>query len=160
MPRKPGQQRSRQKNGMKAGIERGSALVLIPAMTLIVLLVAGLMIDSAIGFAAKRDLVEAASAAANDAANGIDDATLFEGSEIRLDQEVASRLGAESFRARTSGLTDARLESTRLITLDGRPAVRVVATATAPRLFAVLLGDASWELRAEVTGVTREDEPN
>jgi Flp pilus assembly protein TadG len=140
--------------------ERGSALVLIPALTLIVLLVAGLIIDSAIGFAAKRDLVEAVSAAANDAANGFNDESFFAEGGVALDHALVSRLGAESFRARSTGLVKARFESASITTVDGRPAVRVVATATAPRLFSVLVGDDSWELRAEVTSVTRDDDPD
>ena len=60
--------------------ERGSALMLIPAGVLVLLVLAAIAIDSAVVFLAQRDLNTRAAAAANDiAAMLVDDESFYRG---------------------------------------------------------------------------------
>jgi hypothetical protein len=137
--------------------ERGSALTMIPVLVLIIVMAAGLVVDSAIGFTAKRALVDTAAAAANDAANGLDTDSLFESGSVRLDAGLVNRIAARTVAARGDGLQDVKLVSARIVDAEGRPAVQVVLTGTAHKVFGVF-GEREWKLRATVVSTARQDD--
>lgn len=65
--------------------ERGSTLLLFPAALLIMIALAAMTVDSAIGFLAQRQLANATAAAANDAATGaVSDSSFYEGNRVEL----------------------------------------------------------------------------
>ncbi len=65
--------------------ERGSTLLLFPAALLIMVALAAMTVDSAIAFLAQRELVNATSAAANDAATqALSDRSFYEGNRVEL----------------------------------------------------------------------------
>jgi Flp pilus assembly protein TadG len=117
--------------------ERGSALLLIPVMVLVLFLAAGLVVDSAIGFSTKRDLVEAASAVANDTVSAIAEEPAYDSGDISLDKEFVERRAKQAIDARHSNWDSDIVAVARIVTgPDGRPAVQVTATGTAHYLFA------------------------
>lgn len=88
--------------------EKGSALVLAPAGFLILLLLASISVDSAIAYSGRRQLENAVSAAANDAAtaailDGMGGATLQAGDEARPDALRAEQIANRSVMHSYSG---------------------------------------------------------
>ena len=76
--------------------DRASALMLMPAAVLVVLVLGAIAVDAAVVFLAERELASAAAAAANDAVTaGLDEAALRSGQPYRLDpalvEEVVGR---------------------------------------------------------------------
>lgn len=114
--------------------QRGSALLLVPAAILVLAVLGGIAVDSAVVFLAQRELGSATAAAANDAAGAaFAEAPFYEDGRVELDVEAARRVADASMRARAPR----GLEYT-----DG-PKVRVVgrqlcveASAQVKRIFA------------------------
>lgn len=80
--------------------QAGSALLLMPAAVLIVLVLGALAVDRAVAFGAQRELVVTAQAAANDAvALGIDVDGVRTGERPTLDPELVDRAVAASVAA-------------------------------------------------------------
>ncbi len=134
--------------------ERGSALVLIPVLVVILVFAAGLVIDSAVAFSAKRSLVEVASAAANDAANALDEDPLYSGGAVRLHDDLVKRMALDALARRTDGLEDVRLVSTSVSVADGRPVVTVVVSGKARPVFGVLPGVDLFDITARARSTT------
>lgn len=83
--------------------ERGSALMLMPAGVLIVLVLGALAADSAILFLGERELADLTAAAANDAATAaISEASFYECGRLELDEERAYAVAATVAAARVS----------------------------------------------------------
>lgn len=80
--------------------------MLMPAAVLVVVILGGIAVDSAVVFSAQRELVDAAQAAANDAAAyGIDQATFRSGGGYvydpsRVEEAVARALSSRGISAR------------------------------------------------------------
>ena len=74
--------------------ERGSALVLVPAITLVVFALAGMAVDLSALHSAHRSLHRSVSAAADDAAAMLDQRHLQLTGEVRLDPAAAQRVAA------------------------------------------------------------------
>ena len=69
----------------RPGTERGSTLLLFPAAILIMVALAAMTVDSAIGFLAQRQLQNATAAAANDAATeAVSDRSFYEANRVEL----------------------------------------------------------------------------
>ncbi len=125
--------------GDHAGHERGSALLLMPAGVLILLVLAAIAFDLAVGFQAKRALLELADAAANDAVgHGLDEARLrADGSSCldaaRVRRSVAATLAASDVHAE---LVELRLSSARTGCPDG-VVITLRGTRVAPFIAAV-----------------------
>ncbi len=136
--------------------ERGSALVLIPVLVLVIVLAAGLVVDSAVAFSAKRDLVEAASAASNDAANALQDDPLYASGSIDLDSEKVQRMAAAAVDVRVDGVEDIRVKAATVSIVRGRPVVTVTVTGRARPIFGVLPGVDSFELVATASSTAWE----
>jgi hypothetical protein len=97
--------------------ERGSALMLMPAAVLVLAILGAIAVDSAMVFLAQRELVDAASGAANDAAGAaLEDAAFYRGGgRLAIDQQRALQVAEAGVAARApAGLT-----------VLGRPTVRV-----------------------------------
>ena len=113
--------------------EHGSTLLLAPVMFLILLMLAGITVDWSSAFLAKREALNAADAAANDAtAAAIDAATFQDDDTIVLDGSVAQRVALESLRRRLSSIKDLRATAT---VVDDPPGVTVVVTGSINTLF-------------------------
>jgi hypothetical protein len=85
--------------------DRGSALMLMPAAVLIVLLLGAVAVDLAVVQMRQRTAVGAAASAANDAVTyGLDQAALRRGDGYRLDPARVEQAVAESIES--SGLAD------------------------------------------------------
>jgi Flp pilus assembly protein TadG len=70
---------------VRAGPERGSTLLLFPAGLLIMVALAAMTVDSAIGFLAQRQLMNATAAAANDAATqALSDRAFYQDNRLEL----------------------------------------------------------------------------
>ena len=72
--------------------ERGTALVLVPAMTLVLLCLGAIAIDSTLLHAAHRQVHRVASSAAEDAAAMIDEHELAASGQLRVDPDRANRV--------------------------------------------------------------------
>jgi hypothetical protein len=140
--------------------ERGSAVLLVPVMVLILFMAAGLVVDSAIGFSTKRDLVEAASAVANDAVSAIDDARAYDNGDVALDEQLVLRRAQQAIDARKDNWGSDIHAVARIVRGPDGPAVEVTATATAHYLFAQVFPGRSdtLELSATVTSTLRDSE--
>ncbi len=113
--------------------QRGSVLVLMPAAVLVFLVLGALAVDSAAVFLAQRQLANAASAAANDAATQAVDLDLFyAGGSVRLVPGDAQRVAVATVRR--LGL-DHLSEVRPVVTVRG-DVVEVTVTARAHQIFA------------------------
>src|SRR5947208_12756330 len=75
--------------------------MLMPAAVLVLVVLGGIAVDFSIAFLAERELANAASAAANDAAGAAIDEQLFrETGQVVLDCGRANEVAQASFRAR------------------------------------------------------------
>lgn len=132
--------------------DRGSAVLLVPALVLIGIVLSAIAVDSAIALQAERDLSALVAAAANDAAGAaLADAAFYEEGRIRIDPAAARRAAAAAVAARTphpvDGL-DVRVEV-------GATTVRVTATGTVDRLFAAAIPGAGRPARVDAEATAR-----
>ena len=82
--------------------ERGSALILMPAAVLVVMVLGAIAVDSARLFLAHRALGDAAASAANDvAAAALDEAAFYRsGGDLRIDPARAQQVATAAVTAR------------------------------------------------------------
>ena len=114
--------------------ERASALMLMPAAVLVVVILGAIAVDSARLFLAQRELIDAAAAAANDATGAaIDDGAFYRASgRLTIDPAGATRVVQEAVAARAPrGMVLAPAE----VRVSGRQ-VCVLLRATVEPLFA------------------------
>lgn len=82
--------------------EDGSALMLVPAAVLVLLVLAAIAVDTAVVLLAQRDLVNRTAAAANDvAALAADDGAFYERGQVTIDEDVADAYVGRAFGAAT-----------------------------------------------------------
>lgn len=111
--------------------EAGSALLLFPAGILILLVLASLSFDLSLAFQRKRQLVELADAAANDAVTaGLDEARLRVDGSYCLDPGRVARSVGRSLEASE---LQPRVVQVRLITAPGAACPTGVAVTLAAR---------------------------
>jgi hypothetical protein len=93
--------------------ERGSAMMLVPAGFLVLMLFAAIAVDSAGTFLAQRQLTDALAAAANDAATaGLDNTAYYERGDLVLDPGASARVVCRSMAAQGDGdLRDLELQA-------------------------------------------------
>lgn len=95
--------------------DAGSTLALVPAGTLVLVLLGAIAVDLSMVFSAKRDLLDAAASAANDAAGaGVDAGSLRSGTDPVIDPVAAERVALRSLEAQRVHGLDAR--ATRVTT--------------------------------------------
>ncbi len=123
-------------SGDRFAHEDGSALMLMPAGVLIVLILGALAVDSAILFLGERELADLSAAAANDAATGaiVEDA-FYECGRLELDADRARSVALTVAQARVSDAVE--LTDVAVATRNDRepPAVEVTATGTVRLVF-------------------------
>ena len=88
------------------GSEHGSVLMLVPALVLVLVVLAAIAVDSAVIFLGQRQLGDAAAAAANDAASALSDPSFYRAGSVALDPSVARRVAQASVATQDhSGVT-------------------------------------------------------
>jgi Flp pilus assembly protein TadG len=118
----------------RARTDHGSALMLMPAAVLVMLVLGAITVDLAVVRLGQRELVAAAGDAANDAATvGLDEAVLRAGRGHVLDPGRAESAVLASLDAK--GLLD-RLASPPLVTITDDGTVEVRLARRVPHLFA------------------------
>ena len=117
---------------VKAGRERGSALALVPAGFLVLIVLAAIAVDSAATYLGQQQLHDAVTAAANDAAAaGLSNSSFYGSGAITIDPGTANALVCQSVGAQSYS----DLHNVRLFVAVGGPAIRVEATATVNAVF-------------------------
>ena len=116
--------------------ERGTALMLMPAGVLIVLVLGALAVDSAILFLGERELADLTAAAANDAATvAIDEEMFYRCGRLRLvDDEAAQVAGTVSAARASDAVTNVQIAA-QVDNGASPPQVTVSATGTVRLVF-------------------------
>ena len=116
--------------------ERGSALLLMPAGVLVVMILGALAVDSAVLFLGERELADLTAAAANDAATAALDAqSFYDCGDLQLDQSRAQEVVSAVVAARSSDAVDVSGVSVAVSQAGGRPEVTVSAQGTVHLVF-------------------------
>jgi Flp pilus assembly protein TadG len=101
-----------------ARAEGGSALLLVPAAVLVLVILASITVDSAIAFLGQRELANAAAAAANDAATAaLSDRAFYQGGEAAGPGELLID-GARAREVATHAVADRISRGVRVDGLD------------------------------------------
>ncbi|GAC1589825.1 MAG: hypothetical protein NVS3B21_06810 [Acidimicrobiales bacterium] len=139
-------------------LQTGSALILFPAVVLVMLILGAICVDSASAYLAKRALLDEATAIADDAAaRGLDRASFYATPPVlRIDPDRARSIAADRLvsEAHDGGIeiTAARVE----VSSDGR-SVTVAAEGRARRVFApITAGGRHVAVRGEATAHVQE----
>lgn len=113
-------------------LEGGSALALVPAGFLVLVLLASLAVDSAVAYLGQQQLHDALSAAANDAVTaGLDNASFYRSGSLVLDPAAVAQTVCASVAAQHDpGLHHITLD----VAIDG-DSVRVTASAVVDAVF-------------------------
>ena len=89
---------------LRYGRERGSALALVPAGFLVLVILAAMAVDSAVAFLGQRQLGDALAAAANDAASaGVSDSSFYGSGAVVIDPTRAARIVCQTVAAQSDG---------------------------------------------------------
>lgn len=116
--------------------ERGTALMLMPAGVLIVLVLGALAVDSAILFLGERELADLSAAAANDAATAaIVEESFYECGRLQLDAERAKAVAETVARTRASDAMTLTGVAVDVRNSQQPPEVEITATGTVRLIF-------------------------
>lgn len=108
--------RARKAPGPAAGCgEDGSALILVPAAVLIVVMLGAIAVDSGAAFFAQRELAQAAQTAAEDATRTIQPGAFYNGGHVILEATMADQVATAAVKA----------QDMRGLQLDGPASVQV-----------------------------------
>lgn len=137
--------------------EGGSVLLLFPAAVLVVLILAAIAVDASVAFQAQREVADATTAAANDAAGeSVGNQTFYRGGRVDVDAGTAQAIAAERVRAvlderRFRGLT----VSVSVVAGGGGcpPRVKVRAAADVAFVFTPVIPGAPHHTRVAATSV-------
>lgn len=112
--------------------EGGSVLILVPVGFLVLILLAAIAVDGAVSYLGQRQLVDAVSGAANDAATaGLDSAAFYRSGVVQIDP---ARAGAAVCQAVTAQ-GDADLRGLTIWIAVAGPVIRVRARAEVAAVF-------------------------
>jgi Flp pilus assembly protein TadG len=131
--------------------ERGTVLMLMPATMVVLLVLASIMVDFAVVAMRSRELHNAASAAANDAATAALSSEGLRSGETWVDTDRARGLVAASLARQRFALDQ---PPTVYVSLDGRE-VTVTLHATHDYLFAGVVPGAPDTFTVDVTATAR-----
>lgn len=130
------------------GDQRGSALVLVPAAVMSLIVLAAVAVDFSIAFLGERELANATAAAANDAAgSAIDEDALRERDQLVLDPARAAEVVRRSLAAR--GHVPVRIDRVA-VSVDGLQ-VRVTASGEVDYIFSKAVPGGPRQARVEAT---------
>ena len=122
---------------MRVRDERASALMLVPAGVLVLLVLAAIAIDSAAILLAQRELAHKTAAVANDIATlALDDDELYGTGRVAIDAGVAEEFVERAFAAPTQGVRS--VQAAVEVSPDGRT-ISIEARAEVPWFFARVL---------------------
>jgi Flp pilus assembly protein TadG len=111
--------------------ETGSALALVPAGFLVLIILAAIAVDSAVAFLGQRQLGDALAAAANDAAaSAVSNSSFYGSGRVAIDPAAAATVVCQSMAAQHPNLRDVQLS----LAVDG-PAIALRATAQVQEIF-------------------------
>lgn len=117
--------------------EAGNALVLMPIGVLVVLLLAGLAVDTALLYRAQAELDGVAAALANDAAAAVDTASLFDDrDDVGIDPTLLARL--TDVHEGASGVPDTDCDTD--VDTGPEPAVTATCRGSARTVFRSVAG--------------------
>ena len=123
--------------------QRGSALLLVPAGVLVLVVLGAVAVDSAVVLLAQRQLADVAAGAANDgAAAALDDAGFYRAGTLRVAQDRAQAAAEASFRRTAPAGLLAPAVRAEVLGADP-PRVRVTASAEVELVFARAVPGAS-----------------
>jgi Flp pilus assembly protein TadG len=131
---------------------RGSALMLVPAGVLVLVALAAMAVDTGVVYLGQRQLADAVSAAANDAAGaGISDAGFYRSGAVRLDESRVASVVCATIRSQSANTVQA-------VAIEVAVSARVVsvrAIGRVPRVFGGAIPGVSRNqaVRAEATAV-------
>lgn len=138
--------------------ERGSTLLLFPAAFLIMIALAAMTVDNAVAFLARRELLNATAAAANDAATlAVSDTSFYQGNRVELSPSgvravAVDRINALVDRSRHHGLV-VQAEAVAPVRAGCAWTVRVTASSQVDKIFARALpgSDGQVAVKAQST---------
>jgi Flp pilus assembly protein TadG len=111
--------------------ERGSALMLMPAGVLVLIILGAIAVDFTVVFLAQRELANAAAAAANDAATAaLSESAFYGAGQLELDPTRAREEVVASFGRRAANVVEGQVTSVQVDDVDGQ-AVQVTVRAQA-----------------------------
>jgi hypothetical protein len=132
-------------------LERGSALILVPATVLVLLVLGVIAVDSSVAYLARRQLADfTAGAADRAAATALDKPAFYSSGQLRIDPTAAQQVvdAAES-AARRDGLD---ITSVNVTVGPADRSVTVAASATARTVFGLAVGGRrTFTVRASTT---------
>lgn len=117
--------------------ERGTALVLVPALLLVLIALGAIAIDGAVLHSAHRSVHRTVSAAADDAAASIDDTELYLRGRLAVDPDTARRVATARIEA--ASLPGDRLGPIEVTVLDDGRSVQVSIRVAVPKVLALSL---------------------
>jgi hypothetical protein len=117
---------------LRRGGDGGSALALVPAAFLVLILLGAMVVDNAVTYLGQRQLHDALVAAANDSVGAaVDDRAFYRGGTITLDPAKVAAVACDSVLAQhMSGVGDLQIWVS-----TGPGSVRVQATAEVEEVF-------------------------
>lgn len=116
----------------RRGDERGSVLILVPAGFLVLILLAAIAVDGAVTYLGQRQLIDAVSGAANDAATaGLDSAAFYRSGVVQIDPTRAGAAVCQTVLAQG----DADLRGLTIWIAVAGPVIRVRARAEVAAVF-------------------------
>ena len=132
--------------------ERASALFLVPAAILILVILAAIAVDFSHLYLERRELLAATSAAANDAVTAIDQDLLRSGVDARFELDLPRVEAVASASLAARGFTVAPTVSVNA-SADGNPVVTVQVSRTVDYIFvkAVPGGSSGFTVTAEAS---------
>ena len=134
--------------------DRGSAMMLMPAAFLVVLLLGSIALDFGLLHARQREIYHLADGAANDAASyAVDTAVLRSLGCIALRPDAATAAAQASIGA--SGIADVQLDGVELTVIDDLPAVVVNVSLEAQLILAPAVPGGSSTRHLEATATAQ-----
>lgn len=134
--------------------ERGSALMLMPAGVLIVLVLGALAVDSAIMFLGERELADLSAAAANDAATAaIVERSFYECGRLELDEDRAREVALAVAQQRASDAVELTGVAAAVHNDQQPPQVEITASATVRLIFTPALPGRTLSRQVEARAI-------
>ena len=141
----------------RAHRDRGSALMLVPAGFLVLLMLGAIAFDYSHVYLGQRQLASSAEAAANDAVTyAVDEAAFRSGDGYRLDPALVEEAVTQSLAAH--GISGVRVDAP-VVELLSPTRVRVTLTGTVDHVFAKAIPGVAHEARVHASATAEAVAP-